>query len=109
MRDDALARAMYIAAWIGEPEEERAERWDGCDARAADMREHWRREAARVRRILGITPPPERRHPLPDDVVQCPLCGCQWGPGGTKCDVGDDDSVSVDDVVGILASEEEGR
>lgn len=102
MKDDALARAMYIAAWDGEPEEERAARWGGHGDKAANMREHWRREAAQVRRIIGFPPPAERTHPLPDDVVQCPLCGCQWGPGGTKCDIGDNDSVSVNEITGLF-------
>lgn len=45
---------------------------------------------------------------LADDIEHCPVCG-QQRLSGHNVECGDDDSVSVDDVVGILAREEEER
>jgi hypothetical protein len=67
--------------------------------------EAWQEKFNRVRRILSISAPPERTHPLSEGIVQCPLCGTQR-LGNATVDAGDDDSVSVDEVVGILSDAE---
>lgn len=102
MKDDSLARAMFVSGWNGETEAARAEMWDGDSVLVARIRERWRHEAERVRVILGFASQPEHGQALPDDVVQCPLCG-QQRLNGHSVECGDDDSVSVDDVFGILA------
>lgn len=100
---DPLARAMFIAGWNGDTEAARAEMWDGDNPLVVPIRERWRHEAERVRVILGFASLPEHAQALPDDVTQCPLCG-QQRLHGHNVECGDDDSVSVDDVIGILAS-----